>query len=73
MQAGFQCAALFLTLGIAVSSGLLTGFLMKIPIVEQLKDEQSLFEDELYWEHIDHMVVQSDNHHDIDDRPESRL
>jgi hypothetical protein len=71
VQAGYQVAALFVTLGIAIGSGVITGFLMKIPIVEQVKDEENLFDDELYWEHIDHMVVQSDS--PTNDQQESNL
>jgi hypothetical protein len=39
-----------MTLGIALFSGLITGFLLRIPIIQQIKEEEGLFEDSLYWE-----------------------
>lgn len=48
-QGGFQVAGLVATLAIALASGTLTGFLMKLPIWDQLLQEE-LFDDEAFWE-----------------------
>jgi ammonium transporter Rh len=48
-QGGYQIAALCLTLGLAVSSGLITGFLIKLPFFEKIKENDELFEDQLAW------------------------
>lgn len=49
-QAGFQAAALGLTLAIAIVSGVITGFVLKLPIFEQVKNDEDLFEDYHFWE-----------------------
>lgn len=49
-QALFQLASLGLTLGIAIVGGVITGFLIKVPLFEQVKDDEALFEDRLFWE-----------------------
>ena len=49
-QAGFQAAALGLTLVIAIVSGVVTGFILRLPVFEQIKNEDELFEDHLFWE-----------------------
>lgn len=48
-QGANQIFALLITLGIAIVSGLITGVLMKIPILSQVHDEDELFEDEVWW------------------------
>jgi len=48
-QGGYQMAALAMTLGMAIVSGILTGFLMKLPIFEQLKDDEDMFDDQSSW------------------------
>ena len=45
-QAGYQLAALAVTLGIAIIGGLLTGILLRTPLVEQVNDEDLMFDDE---------------------------
>ncbi len=39
-----------MTLGFALVSGLITGFLLRIPIIQQIKEEEVLFEDSIFWE-----------------------
>jgi len=48
-QTGYQFAALGVTLGIAIVGGVLTGFILRLPIWIQL-DEQSIHDDEDFWE-----------------------
>ena len=48
-QGLFQLAALGVTLLIAIVSGLITGFIMKLPIFEQIKDTEDMFDDEPNW------------------------
>ena len=47
-QAGYQLAALVLTLGMAIIGGLLTGLFLKSPIFKQMEDSD-LFDDEKNW------------------------
>ena len=49
MQGSFQIACLAVTLGLALVSGIITGYVMKLPIFEQIEDGQELFEDEPNW------------------------
>jgi hypothetical protein len=49
LQGGYQIAALALTLGLAISSGIVTGFIMKLPIFEQVNEKEDYFEDEPHW------------------------
>jgi ammonium transporter Rh len=48
-QAGYQLAALAVTLGIAIVSGLITGFIIKLPFIEQINKEDDFFDDGVYW------------------------
>jgi len=48
-QAGYQIAALAAALGIALVSGTITGFFLKLPIWDNLTTEE-LYEDEIFWE-----------------------
>jgi ammonium transporter Rh len=48
-QAGYQLAALGVTLGIAILGGILTGFIMKIPVIEQIEEVEEMFDDEPHW------------------------
>lgn len=48
-QALYQLAALGVTLGLSIVGGAITGFIMNIPIWEQLEHEE-YFEDGKYWE-----------------------
>lgn len=48
-QAGFQLASLSMTLGIALVGGILTGYLMKLPIFEQIEEVEEMFDDEPHW------------------------
>lgn len=49
MQGGYQIAALALTLGLALVSGIVTGYLMKLPIIEQIDEIEEMFDDEPNW------------------------
>jgi hypothetical protein len=40
---------LALTLGMAIVSGVVTGFIIKLPFIEKIKDEDDLFNDRVYW------------------------
>ncbi|XP_060580401.1 ammonium transporter Rh type B-like [Ruditapes philippinarum] len=48
-QGGYQALALAVTLGIAIVSGFITGLILKIPIFDQVNDEEELFEDMMFW------------------------
>ena len=48
-QGGFQLAGLTLTLGMAIISGTITGIILKTPIIQQIKEEEELFEDDIFW------------------------
>ena len=49
MQGGYQLAALVMTLGLALAGGIITGYIMKLPIIEQIKKDEELFDDEINW------------------------
>jgi len=49
VQGGYQLLALLITIVIAIAGGLLTGLLMRIPIFEQVKDEEEYFDDQPFW------------------------
>lgn len=46
-QGGFQMAALGVTLFLAILSGTLTGLLMRVPIFEQVREKEDMFDDQL--------------------------
>jgi ammonium transporter Rh len=48
-QGGYQMAALAMTLGVAIVSGVITGYIMKLPIIEQISDSEEMFDDEPNW------------------------
>jgi len=48
-QSGYQAAALGITVGIALVAGGLTGFLLRLPIFEQLSKNVEMFDDEVQW------------------------
>jgi len=48
-QGGYQMAALAITLGMALVGGIITGFIMKLPIIEQVQDIEEMFDDEPNW------------------------
>lgn len=48
-QSAFQAAALLITIGVALTSGALTGFLLRLPIFEQLSKSVEMFDDEVQW------------------------
>ena len=50
LQAGYQLAGLALTLAMAICSGLITGLVLKTPIMNQIKKEEELFDDSPFWE-----------------------
>ena len=50
LQAGYQLAALALTLAMAIVSGIITGFVLKTPIMERIKEDEDLFDDSKFWE-----------------------
>lgn len=49
-QAGYQIVALAMTLAVSIVGGLVTGFIMRFPIFEQVTDEEELFDDEPNWQ-----------------------
>jgi ammonium transporter Rh len=49
LQAGFQLAGLALTLTLAIIGGLLTGLLIRLPIFEQINENELMFDDEPGW------------------------
>lgn len=49
MQSGYQIAALMLTIGLALVGGTITGFIMKIPLMEQHDIMEEMFDDEPHW------------------------
>lgn len=49
-QAGYQLAALAMTLAVSIVGGLVTGLVMRLPIFEQVTDEDELFDDEPNWQ-----------------------
>ena len=48
-QAGFQLAALSVTIGLALVFGLVTGLVLRLPIFEKLSEELEMFDDEAQW------------------------
>jgi len=65
-QGGFQIAALAVTLAMAIVGGLVTGIVMRLPIFEQVHDEEELFDDEPNW------VTPADYGFDISDLHKSQ-
>ncbi|RNA27200.1 Rh type B glyco [Brachionus plicatilis] len=49
-QSGFQILALVLTLGMSIVGGILTGLIMRLPILEKINYSEDMFEDELDWD-----------------------
>lgn len=49
VQGGYQMAALAVTLGMAIIGGIITGYIMKLPIIEQIEDIEEMFDDEPNW------------------------
>ena len=39
-----------LTIGFAIVGGLITGLILRIPIIDQVKENNDMFEDHLFWE-----------------------
>lgn len=48
-QAGYQLAALAMTLTVSIVGGLVTGLVMRLPLFEQVHEEDELFDDEPNW------------------------
>jgi hypothetical protein len=48
-QAGYQIAALFMTLGMAVIGGIVTGLILRLPVFEQVDKIELMFDDEESW------------------------
>ncbi|CAF0965964.1 unnamed protein product [Rotaria sordida] len=59
VQAGYQCAGLLLTLGMAIIGGLLTGILLRLPIFSTPNND-SYFDDSLNW-HVPQDFVAEDS------------
>ena len=49
IQGGFQMATLALSITMAILGGLLTGLIMRLPIIEQIEEEDEMFDDEANW------------------------
>lgn len=49
MQGGYQLAAIGVTLAMAIVGGIITGYIMKLPIIEQIEDIEEMFDDEPNW------------------------
>lgn len=49
-QGGYQIAALVLTLTLAIGGGILTGFIIRLPMMEQIEDLDDMFDDTSSWE-----------------------
>lgn len=59
-QAGYQLAALGVTLGIAIFGGALTGSIMRLPLFQQIDKEEFLFDDDPNWStpsDFEHLVI----------------
>ncbi len=50
LQTLYQLAGLGLTIGIAIVGGLVTGLILRIPLIDQVKYNEEMFEDHLFWE-----------------------
>lgn len=48
-QGGYQIAALAMTIGFALIGGFITGYIMRIPIIEQVDEIEEMFDDEPNW------------------------
>ena len=48
-QGGFQVAGIALTLAMAVVGGCIVGVILRLPFLEQVPDDERLFEDEPNW------------------------
>ena len=48
-QAGYQLAAVAITIVIANVAGALTGIVLRMPVFEQLSPEEEMFDDEVQW------------------------
>nr|BAJ10270.1 Rh-related protein [Branchiostoma floridae] len=64
-QAEFQMAALFVTLGVAVLGGAVTGIILQLPVWDRLQAEE-LFDDRGYWE------VPDDEYDDSEPEPRAQ-
>jgi hypothetical protein len=49
VQGGYQILIICVTLGLAITSGIITGFIMKLRIFEQVKNEEMFFDDGDNW------------------------
>ncbi|CAF3683688.1 unnamed protein product, partial [Rotaria sordida] len=59
VQAGYQCAGLLLTLGMAIVGGVFTGLILRLPIFAS-PDNNSYFDDSLNW-HVPQDFVAEDS------------
>ncbi len=48
-QAAFQLAAIATTLGMAIVSGIFTGLFLRLPLFNQIRDEDEMFTDKSDW------------------------
>jgi hypothetical protein len=68
-QAWFQLAALVMTIGFAVVSGILTGIIMRLPIFEQIRSEEDMFTDRDNWHTPDDFLeVKSEEANVVDEK-----
>lgn len=63
-QAGYQALALNVTILIAIVGGVITGFILKLPIWDQPKESQ-LFDDFSYWEIPEDGFPAVEGHHGV--------
>lgn len=49
-QAGYQFAALMMTLVVSIVTGFVTGWVMRLTFFEQIRDSEDMFDDEPNWE-----------------------
>ena len=48
-QGSYQLAALVMTLLVAIVSGLVTGIIIRLPIFDQVRENEEMFDDEPNW------------------------
>jgi hypothetical protein len=49
VQGAYQMATVAVTIAIALVGGVITGLLLRLPIIEQIEEEDEMFDDEANW------------------------